>query len=169
MVIIVVISGVLVPSFAGVYGASRLRAATRSVFAQCRYARDLAIRRQTYARMVFDSVEGTHHVVVLEPAEESAPDQTEVEREWQATGSTLGAEHRLPDGIVFDRMISGDEAAGEEITFQPDGRADDWWLSLRDQHERRLAVHVTGTTGIVEVVGPENEEAFAALDAQGEP
>ncbi len=162
MVVMVVITGVVVPSFVGILAHSRLNAAARGVLAQCRYARSEAVRRRTYTRVTVDSVAQLHGVVVL------CEDQDTGEQEWRPLTDNLGAPRSLPEGVEFGRLIARDESGEVLVTYYPDGRGEDGYLTLADRHERKLALRLTGITGRAEVVDPLSDEAADRL-AAGEP
>lgn len=181
MSIIVIMSAVAAPSFINLLSTSRLRAGARGVLAQCRYARDLATRERTYARVMFDPEGGVSQVELLEKAEAAEPGSrgavTPVggsrggvgltgDEQWVAPGAALGAPRRLPDGIEFDRMASRDAEGATEITFAPDGRGVDFFLTLRDSRDQTLAVHVSATTGTVRIIAPEDDEAMEHLERE---
>ncbi|MBI2300890.1 MAG: prepilin-type N-terminal cleavage/methylation domain-containing protein [Armatimonadetes bacterium] len=176
LALIAMVSAALVPSFAGVLSDTRLRAGARSILAQCRYARDLAVQRATYARVVFDSGSQIHAVTWLQPEEgeqAGAPAGGQAarasgERKWLPASNPIGRPIGLPEGVEFDRLATKSESGEPAVTFAPDGSAEDWFVALRNDRGTRLAVKVTATTGAVEVLSPEDGKAFDELEAQFE-
>lgn len=155
-------SAIVLPSFAGALAESRLRAGARGLLAQCRYARDLAVRRGTYARVEIDPVNGSHAVSVLDTDPQTG------ERKWVSDTHPLGQPHRLPERVSFDRLIAASETGDEAVTFSPDGRGEDWLVSIRDERDRRLAVRVAAVTGTAEVLSPDDYETLEEMFARAE-
>jgi type II secretory pathway pseudopilin PulG len=186
MALIAVMAGLVVPSMTGFGDSARLQGAARALLSQCRYARDLAVRRNSYARVMLDTEAETHHVAVLlqpdaraippaagdsPPVEESAVPLTAAgdQAEWSDETGNLGSERQLPEGIAFDRLITRDPSGEPVVTFGPDGQGEELFVVLKDGKGRRLAVHVQGTTGMTAVLSPDDDsEAFETLDQQAE-
>lgn len=179
MAIVVFLTALAAPSFIGMLTRSRLREGARTILAQCKFAREVATREETYARVEFDAEEGISQVRVLVDVTDQGESERsqslrlpgsrlrpEQEWEWQQPGATLGKPRRLPDGIDFDRMASRNEDMSQQITFAPDGRADDFFLTLKDERGGKLAVHVNGTTGGVDIIAPDDRETLAKLEQE---
>lgn len=154
-----IVSGLAAPTFFSLLAHSRLRGAARTVLAQCQVARDLAIRRNTHTRVTFDTVEGTTEVLELVPEAEGGG------RAWQLSRDPLAAPRRLPEGCVFDRMITAEESGEPQVTFSCDGRGEELFVSIRDGGDRRLAIHVSGTSGAAEILSPADGEAFERFES----
>jgi len=152
LALIALLTTLAVPSFVSMLANSKLKAATRAVLSQTRYARDLAVRKQTYARLVIDDVAGTSDVMVLTPAEEGE------QATWETVTEDLGRERALPDGVAFDRLISSDPDGEPQVTFAPDGRGEEFYVSLTGGDDRRLAVRVDGVTGLAEILAADEAE-----------
>ena len=147
LALMVLLTTLAVPSFVSLLSNSRLKAATRALLSQVRYARDLAVRKQTYVRVVVDDVAGTSDVVALVPSEDDAQ-----QADWESVTDDLGRLRTLPDGVAFDRLISSDPEGQPQVTFSPDGRGQEFYVSLNDADDRRLAVRVDGVTGLAEIL-----------------
>ena len=161
MAIIVVTVGLVVPSFISVLAGRRLRSGARDLLAQCRYARDLAVRKRSYARVTLDQANKVHGVSLL------VTDATTKQKDWQLVSDSLGGPHALPTGVTIDRVISSDPSGEAVVSFFPDGRGQDFYVALKDADNRRLGVHVAGTTGTCEVLSPEDFDRLSQLAAQG--
>ncbi len=166
MAVIVLVAGVAMPSFTGLIANSRLRAGVRGLLSHCRLARDLAITRGTYTRVVIDEVTGQYSLLVyVKPDTKTKDPSVDSTRSgWQPTTDSLAGPRVLPEGISFHRVISSDTGGEPQVTFSPDGRAQDFLLSLRDPSSRRLGLKVVGTTGLSSIISPEDRDEFARLD-----
>jgi Tfp pilus assembly protein FimT len=151
LALIALLTTLAVPSFVSLLSNSRLKAATRAVLSQVRYARDLAVRKQTYVRLVIDDVAGTSDVVALVPAGDDQQQST-----WESVTEDLGRLRELPEGVAFDRLISSDPDGQPQVTFSPDGRGQEFYVSLADSDDRRLAVRVDGVTGLAEILAADD-------------
>lgn len=160
LALIALLTTMAVPSFVSMLANSRLKAATRGLLSQTRYARDLAVRKQTYARLVVDDIAGTSDVLVLVPAEDGG------QANWETVEDDLGRARTLPEGVAFDRLISSDADGEPQVTFQPDGRGQEFYVSLTDGDDRKLAVRVDGVTGLAEIL---DAEEAASREEQGTP
>ncbi len=160
MAMVALLTTLAVPSFVSMLANSRLKAATRAVLSQTRYARDLAVRKQTFARLVIDDVAGTSDVVVLVPADNDG------QATWESVTDNLGRLRELPEGVAFDRLISSDLDGEPQVTFSPDGRGQEFYVSLTDGEDRQLAVRVDGVTGLAEIMAADEASEREYL---GEP
>lgn len=158
MALIAVMSTMVAPSLNSLLASSRLKAATRAVLVQTRYARDIAVRKQTYARLVIDDVARTSEVLVLIPAEAGG------QGHWESATETIGRLRPLPDSVEFDRLITSDRDGEPQVTFSPDGRGQEFYVALVDKDQRKLALRVDGVTGITEIL---SAEAAAERELQG--
>jgi len=156
------LSGALAPALFGTSSAARLKAAGRGLLSHCRYARDLAVRHNTLARVELDEAANAHRVVEYQVAD------GQTEPQWQPVAGALGTWRALPEGVRFARGVARTEQGARAVTFAPDGSGEDWFMLLADTQDRRLAVHVTAATGASELLAPDDGEVFAALEREAE-
>ncbi|MCC7491964.1 MAG: prepilin-type N-terminal cleavage/methylation domain-containing protein [Fimbriimonadaceae bacterium] len=161
LAVIVVVSALVVPSLQASLATSRLRAAARGVLGQARWSRELAVQRGTWVRLRLDLQRDAASSLIEwweRQPEEGDPGWREVTDPW-------GAARPLPPELRFDRLISEDPSGEPAVIFGPDGRAQEFFVALADRADRRLALHVSATTGLSEILSPADGEAFEQLDA----
>ncbi len=155
VILVVVISLILLavslPHFAHTYKGSKLRSATRTVNRMARYARSMAIMRETKMSIVLNHE--TMEIYLGGPSQTSTNeadgelDQDVLKRlgyvEGEASDGHIGVEkeiHRfLPEGIEvadFEKDWIEDEKEYEDlylIHYYPDGQSDWFILKIEDQ------------------------------------
>jgi len=151
VVISLILLGVSLPHFAHTYKGSKLRSAARTVTRMARYARSMAIMRETKMSIVLNHetmeiyLGGSSQTSTNEADGEL--DQDVLKRlgyvEGEASDGNIGIEkeiHRfLPEGIEvadFEKDWIEDEEEYEElylIHYYPDGQSDWFILELKDR------------------------------------
>lgn len=157
MAILVIMAGAVMPSLGGVVRANRLSAGARAVLAQVRFARELAISHNTYARLEIDPDAGVSRVLELNT------DDPDAEPTWEENRQAAGVARRLPDGLRFIRTVAATEEGARTLTFAPNGSATDWFLVIGDERDYRLALRVLGTLGTTRIIEPGRAETYADL------
>ncbi len=152
VVISLILMGVALPHFAHTYKGSKLRSATRTVSRMARYARSMAIMRETKMSLVLNHE--TMEIYLGGPSQTSTNeadgelDQEVLKRLGYVAGETSGGDigvekeiHRfLPEGIEvadFEKDWLEDEEEYEDlylIHYYPNGQSDWFILEFEDQH-----------------------------------
>ena len=151
VVITLILLGVSLPYFAHAYKGTKLRIAARTITRMTRYARSMAIMRETTMTVVLN--EETMEIYLGGPTQTSTNaadgelDQDVLKRlgyvEGDSSGKDVGVEkeiHRLlPENIHvadFEKDWFGDEEQYEDLLlvhYYPDGQSDWFILKLEDQ------------------------------------
>ncbi len=145
MAIMVVLAGMLLPSFVRAQRDARLRASTRRVLAALNLARSTAIAEKTHARLEIDSRHGVFGMTTERRLENG-------ETRFVPEVSSLGRAQVLPEGIHIGVPVSALRAISSRenfITFYEDGRADEMVVVLRDDSGSQRTLSVDGMTGRV--------------------
>ena len=157
LVLVVVISGIALPYFAGSYKGAKLRSAARTIDRMARYARSMAILREQTLTLALnpDSMElflGGATQATNRPADGKL-DQGVLKRlgyvaDGESAGAAAGIEkevHRfLPDGVAvkgFEKDRTEEDDAHEAlhlVRFYPNGQCD--WFVLELEDGRGMAV-----------------------------
>ncbi len=157
LVLIVVISGIALPYFAGSYKGTKLRSASRTITRMANYARSMSILREETLTVVLNPE--TMELFLGAPAQAATDaadgelDQDVLKRLGYVDGdesgsSTAGIEkelHRfLPDGLTV-RAFDKDEREDDEsfsdlhlIRYYPNGQSE--WFLLELEDSRGLGV-----------------------------
>lgn len=157
VVISLILLGVSLPHFAHAYKGSKLRIASRTVNRMTRYARSMAIMRETTMTVVINHETMEIFLGETEQASSSTADgeldQDVLKRLGYVDGGESGSEtagiekevHRfLPDDLAvadFEKDWFEDEDEYEElylIHYYPDGQSD--WFVLKLEDQRGLGV-----------------------------
>lgn len=156
VVISLILLGVSLPHFAHTYKGSKLRSAARTVNRMARYARSMAIMRETTMTIVLDGE--TMEIYLGGPSQTSTNaadgelDQDVLKRlgyvEGETSAENIGVEkeiHRfLPEGIEvadFEKDWIEDEKTYEDlylVHYYSDGQSD--WFSMELADRRGLGV-----------------------------
>ena len=172
LTILVLLAGLVAPSFTRQYHEAKLRSTVRDLVALMQYARSQAVVEGTTYRLNIDRDGGRVWVTYYETESEDASGESEprfVEDE-----TILGASRKLPDGVTIGEVQLGDEALAqlsdealeqinalsnrlnEEgtpfIAFAPSGTTDGGRILLENEYEDRLAVTLDAITGRTEVL-----------------
>ena len=158
VVISLILMGISLPYFSHAYKGTKLRIAARTVSRMARYARSMAIMRETTMTLVLN--EETMEIYLGGEAQASTNaadgklDQDVLKRlgyvDGGASGSDPGIEreihHLLPDGLSVTDFRKEDDEDGERyenldiVHYYPDGQSDAFLLELEDR--RGLAVRL---------------------------
>jgi prepilin-type N-terminal cleavage/methylation domain-containing protein len=176
LLLVVVISllamSMAIPLFGRASRSNRLRVAARTIVASHRYARGMAVLRQSDMVLLLDEAQGRIQVVRLQRGDEEAAETNDLavaDREAQfllgsrdetiaaAPTNSVDAElHRLlPDGV---RIISieVDPLQRHETTawvdYMPNGMCDSFAVTIGDDRGRSILVRINGGTGKAEVL-----------------
>lgn len=156
LVIVVIISAVSLPYFAGAYKGTKLRSATRTISRMTRYARSMAIMRETTMTVVLN-----HETMELFLGSEKAPESDSADGEidqdvlnrlgytgGKDTGKDVGIEkeiHRyLPEGLTvreFEKEWTEEDDFYPDfyfVRYYPNGQSD--WFSLELEDKRKMGV-----------------------------
>lgn len=134
VVIILIATAVAVPTFRGTFQSTQMRDASRSAVRMARYARSMAILKQTVCTFGVED----HQF------------------RFSCSGGSNTAEvitRRLPDDIRVDRFETEAEQTGTNrvVRFYPSGMNDGFELTLRDQKDRRTLITCDPVSGKVNV------------------
>ena len=166
VVILMIASALAVPSFIRSFRGAKLRSAARAIVMSHRYARAMAVLKQTDAAILYDARVGEIEVVsVKSPAEADRNKfldnrSGEVRRGAAKTDSgseTIVSElrRRIPDGVRIDRVVSRTTKQEREglfwVRYYSNGMCDDYHVRLTDEHQKRAVVKVDPISGKVAV------------------
>jgi general secretion pathway protein H len=153
LVVISLVSGFVGPRLAGSLTQLNLKTGSKKLASALRYARSQAAS-QCVAYVVLLNFEDRKATVQAQ--ERDAP--TEKEADVSEIDGDLRKERpkhfQLPEGIRFDRVVSGDEewdAGAFSFAFYPDGGSSGGRVILADEKDRRYRIDVDFVTGIVTV------------------
>ena len=151
VVISIILAGIALPHFAQTYRGSQLRTASRMIVRMSRYARSMAILRNTTLIMAISPE--TSEVYLGELAEPSSDDEADGELD-QSVLKRLGyvegdggeegdpgidreAQHHLPDQIEIVSFESDNSDDDNDslylIYYYPNGRSDAFTLEFKDR------------------------------------
>jgi len=172
LTILVLLAGLVAPSFTRQYHEAKLRSTVRDLVALMQYARSQAVVEGTTYRLNIDRDGGRVWVTYYET--ESEDTSRETEPQFVEDETILGASRTLPDGVTIREVQLGDEALAqlsdealeqinalsnrlnEEgtpfIAFAPSGTTDGARILLENEYEDRLAVTLDAITGRTEVL-----------------
>lgn len=169
LVVIVIISGISLPYFAGTHRGTKLRTASRTIDRMSRYARSMAILREETLTMALN-----HETMELYLGGSSQTDTNKADGELDqevlgrlgyidkdATADTPKIEkdvHRfLPDGLTVRSFDMNEEQEGAEyenfylINFYPDGRCDGFRLVLEDSRGMAVTLENDPVSGKIHI------------------
>jgi Tfp pilus assembly protein FimT len=181
LTILVLLAGLVAPSFTRQYHEAKLRSTVRDLVALMQYARSQAVVEGTTYRLNIDRDGGRVWVTYYETESEDA--SRESEPRFVEDETILGASRTLPDGVTIREVQLGDEALAqlsdealeqinalsnrlnEEgtpfIAFAPSGTTDGARILLGNEYEDQLAVTLDAITGRTEVL---EEDEIAPQD-----
>jgi prepilin-type N-terminal cleavage/methylation domain-containing protein len=157
MILLVIMAGIVAPSFSGFFPGVKVRSASDTIIASTGKARADAVLTMRGFRIVF--VEATeqaaaHHYLAYEADPLREPGV------FHRLGGAWGAPEELPDDVTFESL----EGAQEDSTtkekyfeFRPDGTATEGSIVLAHAKGDRLTLKIAGTTGRVAVEEPVQE------------
>lgn len=140
MFILVVMMAVAAPAFSRMHQSSSLRAAARTTLASFRYARSMAVTRQTEVRLIFSDESRSFQLLTRRPTE-LGDEQFVPER------TALGRQRKLPVGINAS-MTKGVSAEDEKLlAFHSNGSTDEAVLTLTNGSGQKMYVTLYPATG----------------------
>lgn len=139
MFVLVVMMAVAAPSFSRMHQSSSLRACARTMVATFRYARGLAVTRQTEVRLIFSDDSRSYQIMTRRP--------TETEEMFVPERTEIGRQHKLPVGINA-AMTKGASMEDEKLlAFHPNGSTDEAVLTLTNRSGQTMYVTLFPATG----------------------
>lgn len=173
LTILVILAGLVVPSFIGARETSRLNAAARKVLATLRYCRNQAIVKATAHRFVVDTAEGAYWVERFEADPERGDEVGYVE-----DASSLGRKRALPEGITIKRGVIGTGRGGEGaasassgrgappvtqdqavVSFTPEGQSDASVFWLENEEGEQVFIGLDPQTAVSRILGEDEIQA----------
>jgi prepilin-type N-terminal cleavage/methylation domain-containing protein len=165
LVVIVVVSGITVPHFAGTFRGTKLRTAARTFNRMARYARSMAIMREQMLTVALNPE--TMEVFLGAPPSQTTPDDADGELDQDVLkrlgytdddeSDTAGLEkelHRfLPEGLMvrhFEKdWADEDEQHGEFhlVRYYPNGQCEWFELELEDNRGMGIKLENDPITG----------------------
>ena len=168
VVIVLIASGVAVPSFIRSYRGAKLRASARTVVMMHRHARSLAVLQQKPMTLLADAKNAQWEVVsVTSDAADGAVNRflagrdmpvlavnTNVETNITATVSSE-LSRALEPGVTVADFHGGTTMTDKDdvhlVTYQVNGMCDPYAVTLRDEREQTTSIVVDGLSGKAEV------------------
>lgn len=154
LIVILVASAVVVPSFTGFLPSVRVRKAGDEILATLGKARTDAVLTSRRFRVVFTKDPAAYRL-------EYEPDPMNEPATFRALSGDWGAKTELPEGVTVS-TISGAETDGETaedyIEFSPDGTAPAITLVLAHEGGDQVTLEIDPSDGRARVVEPEEEK-----------
>lgn len=166
VVILLVTSALAVPSFIRSFRGAKLRAAARAVVMSHRYARAMAVLKQTDAAILYDSKKGSIEIVTVKSSDEAARNKFLDNRagtgetpsghartEQRETADTIVSEltRVVPEGVRIERLESSHVQREKDglywVMYYANGMCDDYTLHLIDEHQKRALIKVDPISG----------------------
>lgn len=167
VVAILLMAGALaVPSFIRSFRGAKLRSAARAVVMSHRYARAMAVLKQTDAAILFDGKIGEIEVVSVKDSAGAERNKFLDNRSGTGTQGVAGADagsasivselrRRIPEGVRIERVESRTVKQEKDglywVRYYSNGMCDDYSVRLTDEHQRRALVKVDPISGKVAV------------------
>jgi len=175
--IMLILFSITAPSLRNIAPSSRLKGASQSIHSLLAFARNVAITEQTTYLVVFDTdrnrywlassenFDTTDPIASLDTEfmEETSSQENESEdEEEEATGLSrtsmiLGIPRKLPTGITFDSLSTGDDesepsdSGAEYIYFTSTGTSIDATIRLKNTRDRIMSIMVKEDNGQVSI------------------
>ncbi len=159
MFILVVMMAVAAPAFSRMHQSSSLRAAARTMLSSFRYARSVAVTRQTEVRLVFSDDRRSFRLMTRRP--------TETGEQFVPERTTLGQDRKLPVGINAS-MTKGASAEDEKLlAFHSNGSTDEAVLTLTNRSGQKMYVTLYPATGRASVeTNPDKISAMFTMEGR---
>lgn len=167
VVILLITSALAVPSFIRSFRGAKLRSAARAVVMSHRYARAMAVLKQTDAAILYDSKLGEIEIVsVKSSAEEErnkfldnraglAPAGGAAQTDSSAQSILSEIRRRIPEGVKIERVESRTAKQEKDgiywVRYYANGMSDDYDVKLVDENQKRAIVRVDPISGKVAV------------------
>ncbi len=176
LLLVVVISllamSMAIPLFGRASRSNRMRVAARTIVASHRYARGMAVLRQSDMVLLLDETQGRIQVVRLQRGDDESAETNDLETADSEAQFLLGSRdetiaeaptnsveaelHRLlPDGVRIV-SIEVDPLQRHETTawvdYMPNGMCDPFEVTVGDDRGRTILVRIDGGTGKAEVL-----------------
>lgn len=132
LVIMVIMTGVVATAIAPALEDAHLRAGTRMVISQLRYARSYAVSHHTQAMVRFTSEPSRVSVQALEQGDDG-------EQTWDAVTTPAGRLRKLPTGVTF--TVAGE---GEVVDTKDEPTVT---FSMLGQTEESMTITLHGANG----------------------
>jgi prepilin-type N-terminal cleavage/methylation domain-containing protein len=151
LIVLLVIGGVVAPSFSGFLPSIRVRKTSDSLIATIEKARVDAVLTSRRFRIVF----------TREPAAfrlEYEPDPMNEPGTFRRVPGEWGAKNELPDGLAFANLEGGEtvaETTEDGIEFSPDGSASAMTIVVAHENGDRVTIAIDPATGRARVVEEE--------------
>jgi prepilin-type N-terminal cleavage/methylation domain-containing protein len=152
VVIILIATGIAMPSFVASYRGARLRSSIRMVVMASRYARATAVLKQMDTAILFDSALHTIEVVGLKEEgatqggflDDEQPMGTDDEEENISIQTLM--ERRLADDVEIVE-VSSDEGITEEegiyaVNYFANGMCEEYTIVLRDDRNKSATIEI---------------------------
>jgi Tfp pilus assembly protein FimT len=157
LVVLMVVGGVVAPSFTGFLPSIRVQKAGDGLMATIEKARvDAALTSRRF-RIVFTKEPAAYRL-------EYEPDPMSEPGTFRRLPGDWGAKNDLPEGVTFS-LLEGAEAvtdskeSGEEaLEFSPDGSSTALTIMLAHENGRNVTIQVDPATGRARVVEPEEDD-----------
>lgn len=155
VVIVLITTGIAVPSFVNSYRGVKMRTSVRGIVMAARYAHSVAVLNQMQTALFFDVEKGDYEIVALASANAMSEKDRFLEGRGQVSAgggeeAQYSIEQRLarelPDGIKITSVESGKAAQQHEgifwVNFYPSGMCDDFSITLSDDQDKTVTVSV---------------------------
>ena len=151
LVVISLVAGFVGPRMAGSLTQLQLKTGAKKLASALRYARSQAASQcVTYVALLnFEDRNATVQVQERDAQTEEDVDVSKIDGDHPKEQSK---HFQLPDGVRFDRVVSGDEewdAGIFQLAFYPDGGSSGGRVILADEKDRRYRIDVDFVTGTV--------------------
>lgn len=154
LVVLLVVSGIVVPSFSGLLPSVRVRKAGEEILSTIAKARDDSVLTSRRFRIVFTKEPAAYRL-------EYEPDPMNEPATFRALAGDWGVESALPDGVTFASLEgagSDPETSEEVLEFSPDGTAAAMTIVLAHENGDQVTIEIDPADGRARVVEPEEDK-----------
>jgi len=146
LTVVIMLIGIILlvtyPRFEGSFFASNIKLASRRLAAAVRYTQSRAANQRKECRINYDLDHNTYWVSIRGN-----------DGDFVADASPLSRDHKLPEGVIFEDIISprdGKVQEGQTFTlFLPKGMVDRSQIHLKDETGRRFTLIILPLTAEV--------------------
>jgi len=145
--IITLLAGTMGGIYVGTYKRMLVEKAAREVMLAAKYARVIAIEKQSHCKLILDETNSRFHLAFKDEDSRDDEDSATVITNQYSRPTEFGGDVRFED-IRITPMGRGDESPEEQsqIVFRPDGTADTAILQIGDG-KNHYTVYIPAATG----------------------
>jgi prepilin-type N-terminal cleavage/methylation domain-containing protein len=153
LIVLLVVSGIVVPSVTGLLPSVRVRKAGEELLSTIAKARDDSVLTSRRFRIVFTQEPAGYRL-------EYEPDPMSEPATFRASPGDWGVASALPEGVTFASLEGAgtdSETSEEVLEFSPDGTAAAMTIVLAHENGDQVTIEIDPADGRARVVEPEDE------------